>query len=186
MFRELATDRLRLRRLERADAARLFAYRSLPEVTRFQTWEPRDEDEVARFIEGLEGIEPGEPGRWFQLGITLRESGELIGDCGLHVPEGRDHETEVGITLAPAFQGRGYATEALGAILTYAFGPLGKHRVYGSVDPANLPSIRLMERAGMRREAHFRNSLWFKGAWADDVIYAMLDEEWGPHGPSEV
>lgn len=183
MFRPILTPRLVLRRLEPEDSARVYAYRSLPEVARYQAWEPEDELEIRRHVEGLEGVEPGEPGRWFQLGIELKSSGELVGDVGLQVPEGREHEMEFGITLAPAHQGKGHAAEALAAVLAFAFGVLGKHRVFGSVDPANAPSIRLMERLGMRREAHYRKSLWFKGGWADDVIYAMLEEEWVPEGP---
>ena len=58
------------------------------------------------------------------------------------------------------------------------FRVMGKHRIYASVDPRNLPSIKLLERIGMRKEALFKKSLWFKGAWADDLIYAVLDEEW--------
>lgn len=109
---------------------------------------------------------------------TWEPSGELVGDCGLHFPEGRDHEAEFGITLMPAHQGMGYASEALRAVLQYLFITLDKHRVYGSTDPRNLPSQRMMERVGMRREAHFRESLWFKGTWVDDIIYAMLRREW--------
>ena len=85
---------------------------------------------------------------------------------------------EIGITLARGFQGRGFATEALRAVLGYLFSTLGKHRVFGSVDPRNAPSLALLERVGMRREAHFVESLWFKGGWADDVIYAMLRREY--------
>jgi RimJ/RimL family protein N-acetyltransferase len=183
VFHQIESEHLVLRRLHAADAARVFAYRSLPEVKRYQGWEPRDELEVARFIESLDGIEPGEPGRCFQIGITLKTGGELIGDCALVAHEGREQELEAGITLAPAYQGKGHATEALGAVLGFAFAAMGKHRVFCSVDPANAPSVRLLERLGMRREAHHRKSLWFKGAWVDDVIYAMLAEEWVPPGP---
>ncbi len=63
--------------------------------------------------------------------------------------------------------------------LGYLFGPTGQHRVFGSVDPRNTASVRLLESVGMRREAHFRESLWHKGEWVDDVIFAMLQTEWG-------
>ncbi len=103
----------------------------------------------------------------------------LAGDCGLHFPVGEPWQAEVGITLAPRAQGHGFAREALAAALDHLFGELGKHRVIASVDPRNAPSIRLLERLGMRREAHFRESVWDKGEWCDDVVYAMLAEEWG-------
>jgi RimJ/RimL family protein N-acetyltransferase len=83
-----------------------------------------------------------------------------------------------GITLAPAFQRRGYASEALRALLHLAFDTLGKHRVYASIDPRNAASLALFERAGFRREAHHVESLWLMGEWVDDVILAMLAREW--------
>lgn len=178
MFDVITTRRLLLRRLAPPDAPTVYAYRSLPEVARLQFWDPQSEEEILRFIEELTRIEPNTPGTWFQLGITLRDSGLLIGDCGIRFPAEETWQVEIGITLDPAHQGQGYATEALEAAFGYCFGPLGKHRVFASVDPRNDASIALIERVGMRREAHFRESLWFKGAWADDLIYAILVGEW--------
>ncbi len=178
MWKDLETGRLRLRRLVAADSPAVYAYRSLPEVSRFQFWDPRSEEEIRAFIEELSRIEPDTPGTWFQLGITLRDSGLLIGDCGMRFPAEEKWQVELGISLAPPHHGKGYATEALGTVLDYCFGSLGKHRVFASADPRNDASIALMERIGMRREAHFRESLWFKEAWADDLIYAILDREW--------
>ena len=102
----------------------------------------------------------------------------MIGDCGLHFPPGEPHQAEVGITLAPGHQGQGYATEALNAVLDYLFLSLGKHRVFASVDPRNRASIALLERVGMRKEAHLRESVWWKGEWADDLVFAVLEGEW--------
>ena len=89
---------------------------------------------------------------------------------------------ELGITLDPARQGRGYAAEAMRALLGFAFERLRAHRVRCSTDPRNRACVRLLEGLGMRREAHFRESLWFKGEWADDLIYAMLEREWRTAG----
>ncbi len=80
--------------------------------------------------------------------------------------------------MAPAHQGKGLATEAFRAVLDYLFVQSDRHRVYCSVDPRNLPSIALMERIGIRREGHFVESLRFKGAWVDDLIFAILAREW--------
>jgi RimJ/RimL family protein N-acetyltransferase len=177
-FADIETERLRLRPLRPEDGAALLRYRSDPEVCRYQAWEPSGAAEVDEFIARMSTLEPDTPETWFQLAICSRDTGRLVGDCGLHFRVGRDHEAEIGISLAPEFHGRGYATEALEAVLGYLFGTLGKHRVIASVDPRNHASLRLMERIGLRREAHFRESLWFKGQWADDVICAMLRREW--------
>jgi RimJ/RimL family protein N-acetyltransferase/uncharacterized damage-inducible protein DinB len=178
VFAELLTRRLALRQLYLSDVGAMFDYRSGPDVARFQTWEPQSQEQVRSFIASFLDLEPDTPGAWFQLAITLRESGLLIGDCGLHFPVGETRQAEVGITLSPAYQGQGYATEALRAVLDYLFITLGKHRVYATVDPRNLPSVALLKRVGLRQEAHLRESLWFKGAWADDLVFAILDREW--------
>ena len=87
-------------------------------------------------------------------------------------------QAELGIALAPEYQAQGYATEGLRAFLGYLLVTLGKHRVFGSVDPRNLRSVRLMERVGMRKEAHLVQRLLFKGEWVDDVLFALLASEW--------
>lgn len=177
-FAPLTTRRLILSRLVMNDAPDVFAYRRLEEVRRYQGWEPDRVEEVESFIRDQMRLTPNTPDTWFQLSIRLRDEHPLIGDVGLHFPNDRNHEAEVGITVAPDHQRLGYATEALRAALDYLFENLGKHRVFASVDPRNHASMQLMDRMGFRKEAHFRESLWFKGAWADDVIFAMLDREW--------
>jgi RimJ/RimL family protein N-acetyltransferase len=180
MFTEIITQRLAIRDLDANDGPRIFAYHRRPEVSQFQSWGTESVDVVQSFIRGLAGMEPGMPGKWYQVGIFLLESSKLIGDCGFRVLPDDPEQAEIGITLAPEFQGKGYATEAAQSLLDYLFVPLGKHRVFGSVDPRNLASLKLLERVGMRKEAHFVKSLRFRGEWVDDVIFAMLAEEWKP------
>ena len=88
-------------------------------------------------------------------------------------------QVEVGCTLKKTFQGKGYATEALTAMVNYFFTILKKHRIVASIDPRNTASIRLIERLGFRKEAHFKESYFLRGEWVDDIIYAMLDKDWG-------
>lgn len=182
-MRTLETERLLLRRMEPSDAAVVHAYRSDPEVARFQSWGAALAGEIAASLEAAAASGPGIPGDWFQMAIVLRETGSVVGDCGIRVPEQEPRQAEIGITLAPAFQGRGLATESLEAILGWLLGDLGKHRVFASVDPRNGASIALMQRVGMRQEAHLVESLWFKGAWADDLIFAILQREWRRRPP---
>jgi RimJ/RimL family protein N-acetyltransferase len=174
---EIITQRLSLSLLSSADAASLLSYRSLPEVFRYQTWEPQSLHDATAFIDGLASDVFENSDNWFQFGIRLLGSGELIGDMGVHLF--RDEaQAEIGFTLAPSAQGQGFATEAVVALLDFLFGQLGKHRVFASVDPRNTASLRLLERVGMRQEAHFRESLFFRGEWVDDVVFAVLESEW--------
>jgi len=177
-FSPLVTPRLSLRPLVSADAEAIFAYRADPEVALYQGWEPQSLDQVQAFVAEVSMVEPDTLGTWFQLGICLKESGNLIGDFGFHFPEHSPCQVELGITLARPYQGKGYATEAMTTALEYCFLTLKKHRVFASVDPENRASIALLERLGFRREAHFRESLWLRGKWMDDVIYAMLEREY--------
>ena len=177
MFQDIVTDRLILRDLGPTDAEFMMRYRSDPEVSRYQSWQPTSVDRLRSYFEELAGVDPDTPGAWYQLGIALRSGGELIGDCGFHIL-GDPRLAEIGITVAPRFQCRGYATEALRAIVGYLFGKLRKHRISASIDPRNIGSIRLMQRLAFRQEAHMIESLWVKGQWVDDVIFAMLAREW--------
>ena len=149
-FSELRSTRLILRRLRPDDLAALCAYRSLPEVARYQAWESFGPDEAARLIDGQAGLEPGVPGTWFQLAVVLAATGLMVGDCGLHCRQDDPRQMEIGITLAPAHQGRGYATEALECLLGFVFGSLGKHRVAAVADAENRPAASLFRRLGFR------------------------------------
>ena len=171
----LQTDRLLLRPLTLADAEAFFRYRSLPEVCRFQSFQPKTRSEIEAFLRDNACELPDVPSTWRQIAVCLLD-GTLIGDVGLHTLD--EWQLEIGYTLAPEHQGKGYATEALAALLKQAFSVSGKHRVIASVDPENRASIRLLERLGFRQEAHFRKSYRMNGAWVDDCVYALLREEW--------
>ncbi|QDU28931.1 hypothetical protein ETAA8_40370 [Anatilimnocola aggregata] len=103
---ELLSPRLRLRRLQRDDAAAIFQYRSLPEVARFQSRESFTADDAATLIAAQEGIAPNTPGTWLQLLLTLKDQKTVVGDCGIHFLPGDDRQVELGITLSPEYQGR--------------------------------------------------------------------------------
>jgi RimJ/RimL family protein N-acetyltransferase len=169
----IVTPRLVLSPLTLDDAVPLFEYRSDPGVRRYQPFAPRSVEDAREFITaGLSDTSP-----WRQFGIRLKESAELVGDIGFKLDPEWGLQAEIGVTLSPAYQHRGFATEAVEALLGYLFDTLSLHRVFASVDPGNRPSIRLFKGLGFRQEAHFRQSLWFRGEWVDDLIFAMLESE---------
>lgn len=188
---EWQTRRLRMDSLRPADAAALFAYRADPRVSLFQGWRPASVAEAVAFIERQAGGSIDTPDSWFQRAIRLRDTGELIGDLGIHLPPDAEGSIEFGITIAPAFQSQGFAGEALRAVFEQLLGQLGRHRIHASVDPRNLASMAMLRSLGMRQEAHHRESLWLHGEWVDDVVFAMLGREWhenrartDPNGPA--
>jgi RimJ/RimL family protein N-acetyltransferase len=153
------------------------AYRNDPEVARYQSWESCGEQEALDFIREMRSAEPGTPGEWFQFAVELKETGQLIGDCGLKTEEdGR--QAEIGFTLSREHQGKGYAAEAVSRLLDYAFGDLNLHRVVAIADQENEPSVALLERLGMNREGSFVQNAWFKGHWASEYLYAILPDQW--------
>ena len=178
------TPRLRLDAMRPADAAVLFGYRADPEVSRFQSWRPASVAEAADFIERQADASLDASDSWFQRAIRLREDGTLIGDLGVHLPPDAEGSVEFGVSIAPAHQGNGYACEAVRAVFGWVFGQLGRHRTHASVDPRNLASMAMLRALGMRQEAHHRESLWLHGEWVDDVVFALLADEWHAAQPS--
>lgn len=173
----IQTPRLRLRGLEPADAQALFAYRSLPEITRFQGFSPETVSDAIRFI--TEGInhEMDQPDTWYQLGVFLREDNTMVGDLGLHfLPE--SGEVEIGVTIAPGFQGRGIASEAVGCALDFLFNTLHKSKVVASVDPQNHKSMALMAGVGFQLIGLYKQTVLFRGEWTDDAVFEITAKHW--------
>jgi RimJ/RimL family protein N-acetyltransferase len=175
---ELWSPRLCLRRLRPEDATAICAYRGLPEVARFQSWESFGLADAVRLIAGQAAVVPDTPGTWLQLALVAIESATVIGDCGIHFRVDDPRQVELGITLAPTHQGRGLAAEALGSVLEYVFGRLGKHRVAAVTDAENHAAAGLLRRLGFRQEAHCIEHVWFKGAWGSECQFALLHREW--------
>jgi len=176
---EIVTERLVLRPLQVEDAAAFAAYRSDPEVARYQSWETTySQDDAEELVAAQEGVALGDPGPWLQLAAVDRGSGALCGDCAVRVATDQPATAEVGVTFAPATQGSGLATEALGAVVARLFEQHGIRRVFAQADDRNLPVHRLLERLGFRCEARLVEADWFKGEWTTLRVYACLEREW--------
>jgi len=174
----IETNRLHLRPINHSDAVDIFDYRSLPEVYKYQSWIPTSKADVEEFIEQKVEKVPNIPDTWYQLAIISKEHEQLVGDIGIHFLDSKDQKVEIGYTLSPKFQGKGYATEAVTGAIDYLFKTLRKESIFASVDPHNQRSINLLERIGMRHESHFRDTFRFSNEWPDDLIYAIFAEEW--------
>jgi RimJ/RimL family protein N-acetyltransferase len=179
----LKTDRLQLRPFQESDLPTFAAYRSDPEVARYQSWTPPYSlDQAVAFLEGMKCAQPGTPGTWYQLAVELHSHPGIIGDCAFQVLPHDARQAQIGYTFSRSFQKQGYATEAVRALLDFLFAEYRLHRVTATCDADNVASARLLERIGMRREGHFIENIWFKGAWGDEYSYAILDKEWQASG----
>jgi RimJ/RimL family protein N-acetyltransferase len=183
----LETDRLYLRPFDDADLTDLYEYYCQPDVTRYLPWgaknllETRDALNKKNGRTTLKG-----DNSIYNLAVILKETNKLIGDILLFLRSVEFRQGELGYVFNPEFHGRGYATEAAEVMLELGFETFNFHRIYARCDPRNISSYKLMERLGMRREAHFIHNEIFKGAWGDELIYAILENEWrAKHGSKQ-
>lgn len=176
---EIRTERLSMRPFRVDDLEAFVAYRSDPEVARYQSWDcPYSMADAESFLSSQRELVFGQPGEWLQLAIVDRASGAVCGDCAVRVATDQPATAEIGVTLAQASQGKGVAAEALSALVTELFERHGMHRVVAEADDRNVPVRRLLERLGFRCEARLVEAEWFKGEWSTVRLYAMLDREW--------
>ncbi|HPH96035.1 MAG TPA: GNAT family protein [Anaerolineaceae bacterium] len=167
------------RTFEEKDLLPFFRYRSDPQVALYQGWDVPYSFEVAReFVAQMSAAEPGIPGEWYQLALEPKAGGEIIGDAAFKRLKADPRQAEIGLTLSRERQKQGYGLEATLRLLAYLFDDLGLHRVMATCDVENIPAARTLAQAGLRREAHFIEHLWYKGRWSSEFVYAMLNREW--------
>ncbi|MEV8639293.1 GNAT family N-acetyltransferase [Streptosporangium sp. NPDC051023] len=180
----IRTDRLILRPFTPDDLDGLYAIQSLPEVTPYLYWGPRDREQVAEALEiRIKQTALEEEGQALALAVELAETGELIGDGVLFWHSAQHRGGEIGYVFHPGHHGKGYATETGRALLELGFDGLDLHRIIGRIDGRNHASGRVLERLGMRREAHLVENELVKGEWVDEVVYAILQREWRGRAP---
>lgn len=175
----LETDQLTLRPFTCDDLDDLFAIQSRADVARFLYWEPRDVEQVRQALdEKTRETVLDDEGQNLTLAVVWRATGTVVGDVHLAWLSREHRQGEIGFVFHPDHQSQGIAREASEVVLRLGFADLGLHRIVGRCDAYNYPSSRLMERLGMRREAHFVHGEIFKGEWGEEFVYAMLDHEW--------
>ncbi len=173
----LETERLIIRPITLDDKNEIFEYRSDSVTNKYQGWIPTSLTDVETFIKKV-SKQINEPETWFQFIIIEKETQKIVGDLGIHFFGSENKQTEIGCTLDKKFHNKGYATESVKRVIDYLFKELGKHRIITSIDPENNNSIRLVERIGFRKEAHFVESILINDKWVDDLIYALLKKDW--------
>ena len=174
----LATERLLLRPFVEADFAQLHALNSLPDTVRWLYEEPATEQETRAVLDKrLPMVAIAAEGD--SLGLVIADrAGAFLGDANLTLVSELQRLGEIGFVLHPDHQGQGYATEAARELLRIAFEELRLHRVIGRCEARNAASAAVLERLGMRCEAHLVENEWVKGEWQSELVYALLDSEW--------
>jgi RimJ/RimL family protein N-acetyltransferase len=158
----------------------MHAMRTDVEVARYLYGEPfvsldESRDFLAKKIAGSAWTREDD---WLSAAAVERETGLTVGDVSLHWVSERDRTAEIGFMFDPRHQGKGFATEAATAFLDWVFGEAGFHRVIGRAEARNIASARVLEKLGMRLEAHLVENEWVKGEWQSELVYAILEREW--------
>jgi ribosomal-protein-alanine N-acetyltransferase len=178
----IETERLLLREFRAADEGQIGAYASDPEVVRLMIWGPNTPEMTRTFLARTLEEQQQWPRNSVGLAMELKDERHVIGSIGLRIKDEANRSADIGYVLNRRYWGRGYMTETARAILDAAFRDLHLHRVWATCDTRNHASYRVMEKLGMRREAHFRRNAFEKNEWRDSYLYAILAEEWMANG----
>ena len=172
----IETERLLLRRFRHEDVADMVAYLAHPTVARATPEIEATEAGVQKYIDKQNNYTLFEQDKCFDLAIERQADGVVMGMLTL---VRREHGlAEIGYALGIDFRGRGYATEAAGGLIEYAFSELGLHRVQAETSSDNPDSYRVMERLGMQQEGRLREAVSCDGKWLDTLYYGILAREW--------
>jgi|SRR5579862_7649443 len=174
----IRTARLLLREFTLADEADVHEYGGDPEVSRFTDWGPNTPEVTHQVLLGRLELQQKWPRHEIDLGIELCATGKLIGSFRLRITDSENGLGDFGFVLNRAYWNQGLITEATRAVLDKAFTVLNLHRLIATCDTRNVGSARVLEKAGMRREAHFRQDVFQKGEWRDSYLYAILKRDW--------
>jgi RimJ/RimL family protein N-acetyltransferase len=175
----IRTERLILRPHRLDDLDDLALFHGDPEVVRFVPWPVRDRaaTEQALRVKLGQGV-LREPGQWLVLAAERRDTATVIGEVLLKWASALDRQGEVGFAFAREHHGHGYATEAAAAMLRLGFDELGLHRITAVCIEQNEASARVLQRLGFSRQGRMVDSVFFKGQWATQLLFALTEDEW--------
>lgn len=174
----LTGKRLILRELQPQDLPAVHAYGSHLEGVRYQPWGPNSPEDSRAFLRHVLAEAAARPRRNYTLAVELLEDSHVAGTVSLTVRDAQHAQAELGYFLHPDLWGNGYATEAARLILGFAFSELALHRVFATVDPRNLASVRVLEKLGMTLEGRMRENMLLRDGWRDSLLYSLLIQEW--------
>lgn len=170
------TGRLLIRELNYEDFASVHRIKSNHDVVRFLTWGPSDELQTREALKKQLLFQEESERTKFVLAIVLKTTHELIGNGLLSFRD--EGSAEIGYFFHPDYWGKGYGLETAEALLKLGFEDLKLHRIFATSDVENVDSIKIMRKLGMRQEGYFLKDQMIKRSWRDNVLYAILNEEY--------
>ena len=172
----IRTARLLLRPVVEADAPDFVDLFTDPDVVRYLYNDVIPAAEIPAYMTRyINGVVPGDQ-EWLTLAVEFE--GEFMGLASVCYRSVEHRQAELGYIFKASGEGQGFATEAARRMLAWCFEELDVHRVVGRIEVRNIKSERVLQRLGMRKEAHLTQNEWVKGEWNDEVIYAITQPEW--------
>jgi RimJ/RimL family protein N-acetyltransferase len=172
------TARLVLRPFETEDFDAYRVYHQRADVYRFLYSAPPEPETLRSNFEAARHPRLTYDGDTLRLAVERADDAAVIGEVLLKLADSAARQAEVGYIFNPRFSGVGYATEAVRAMIGIGFRTFGFHRIFARIDTRNHGSVGIVERLGLRREAHFIQNDRFDGVWGDEFVYATLASEW--------
>lgn len=173
----IETTDLTLREFVPDDWGAVHAYAQDPEVVRYELWGPNDEEQTLAFIGSAIRAQAEVPRRAFELAVTLRTTGELIGGAGLRIRDTTHREADIGYALHRSHWRKGLGTQVARGFVRFGFERLGLHRIWATCHCENVASAKVLARAGMRQEGRLRAHRFQRGAWQDSLLFAILETD---------
>lgn len=176
-MKQLLTDRLLLRPMQMEDAPDFFSFWSDPTVTKYMNIEAfTDIKQAEQMILLLQELgKENKASRWT---ITLKDTDDVIGSCGFNTLDFENERAEIGYDLGYRYWGKGFAPEALRALILFGFNSLHLNRIEAKVEPDNLNSIKVLKKLGFSEEGLLRQYEKSKGKLVDIIILSTLRNEW--------
>ncbi len=172
----LETSRLILRDFKESDWQAVHTYSSVLDIVRYMDWGPNTEQETKSFIERTLQSQKQLPRTDFDCAIILKQTDQLIGSTGIRISDSSNQSGDFGYILHPNYWGQGLATEAAKKLVEFGQNTLKLHRIWATCRPENSASMRVLEKAGLKREGLLRDNKKLRGQWVSSYLYAICAE----------
>ena len=172
-FPILQSNRLSFRQINNEDVNEIFFLRSDSRAMEFLDSAPaKNKKDALGYIDRANAsIDKNDGITW---GITLKGEDKVIGYIGFWNMQATHFRIEIGYILHPDYWRQGFMSEALQTITNYAFNQTELHSIEANVSVDNIPSMRLLEKNGFVKEAHFRENYYYDGKFLDSIIYSLV------------
>ena len=177
IYQPILTERLILREFKEDDWNKIYSYLSDCEVQKYMIQDVASLDQTKSYAQMFLKHMHEEPRKYVRFAVLLKEDSQLIGECGINMPNVQHYEGEIVYRFAKAYWRKGYASEVVKRMLSFGFEELKLHRIEALCDVRNTASIRVLEKAGMTIEGCMREHRFVKEYWRNSVLYSMLEQE---------